>query len=177
MRNMVNNKGFTLIELLVVLAILGAIIGIVGLAVIPLLGEGDLSSAKADVENYSSAVELYAVENGGALPEENGNGEIIDALAEHTDFNPELVNGNGMPEAPWDDDDDGHPVKLQYEVENNDFILYFKLEDFDGSIDEDDVIGDGWNEDDYSELIVAGGSVVPGVAIIYVSTPSDLLND
>lgn len=164
---MLNNKGLTLIELLVVIAILGALLGIVGLAVIPLMGEADLEVAQSDIVSYSSAVELWSVDQGGVLPDADTaeDGSVDEALGEFSDWNPDLAEGD-MPVSEWGAD-------LEYAEDGSDFVIWYSLDGFDGDIDDEDVV-DG-NGDDAANVI--GGSVAPGAVITTEADPETAFLD
>ncbi len=70
-------RGFTLIELLVVLAILGMMAGIVGPQVIQYLGESKTKTAKLQIEEFGSALDLFLLDV-GRYP---SNDEGLEALA------------------------------------------------------------------------------------------------
>ena len=55
-------RGFTLIELLVVLAIIGLLAGLVGPQVIKHLGESKTKTAKLQIEELSSALDMYRLD-------------------------------------------------------------------------------------------------------------------
>ncbi len=57
--------GFTLIELLIVLGILALLAGIVTPQVLRYLGKARTEAAKVQISAISSALELYALDNGG----------------------------------------------------------------------------------------------------------------
>ena len=57
-------RGFSLIELLVVLVILGLLAGLVGPRVMKYLGGAKSDSAKLQIENLGSALDLYRLEVG-----------------------------------------------------------------------------------------------------------------
>ena len=58
------DAGFTLFELLVVLAILGLLAGIVGPQVMRYLGTSRTQTAKVQIKNIASALELYRLDVG-----------------------------------------------------------------------------------------------------------------
>ena len=57
-------QGFTLLELLVVLAILGALAGLVGPQVMKHLGGAKSKTAKVQVENLATAIDMYRLDTG-----------------------------------------------------------------------------------------------------------------
>ncbi len=59
-----SKKGFTLIELLVVILILGLLAGIVGPRLFGHTDEAKQTKARVQIENLSSAVKMYKLDNG-----------------------------------------------------------------------------------------------------------------
>ena len=57
------NQGFTLIELLVVILILGLLAGIVGPRLFGHTEEAKLTKARVQIENLSSALKMYKIDN------------------------------------------------------------------------------------------------------------------
>ena len=55
--------GYTLIEMLVVLTIISLIVGLVGPRVLGYLGESRVKTAKLQIENLSSALDLFYIEH------------------------------------------------------------------------------------------------------------------
>lgn len=56
--------GFSLVELLVVLAIIGLIAALAGPRVLRYLGSSQVSTTQTQMQNVSSALELYFIDNG-----------------------------------------------------------------------------------------------------------------
>jgi general secretion pathway protein G len=69
-------KGFTLIELLVVILILGLLAGIVGPRLFGHTDEAKQTKARVQIENLSSAIKMYKLDNGVFPTTEQG----LDAL-------------------------------------------------------------------------------------------------
>jgi general secretion pathway protein G len=57
-------NGFTLVEMLVVITIIGLIMALVGPRVLGYLNESKLKAAKIQIETFSSALDLYYLDNG-----------------------------------------------------------------------------------------------------------------
>lgn len=64
LNNGLSKKGFTLIELLVVILILGLLAGIVGPRLFGHTDEAKQTKARVQIENLSSAVKMYKLDNG-----------------------------------------------------------------------------------------------------------------
>lgn len=69
--------GFTLVELLVVLAILTMLATFAGPQVLRYLGKSRTDAARIQIGAIVSALELYAIENGGYPPQEAGLGALL----------------------------------------------------------------------------------------------------
>jgi general secretion pathway protein G len=67
-----HEEGFTLVELLVVLGILALLAAFAGPQVLRYLGKARTESARVQISAIVSALELYALENGGYPPQETG---------------------------------------------------------------------------------------------------------
>ena len=69
--------GFTLIELLVVLGILALLAGFAAPQVLRYLGKARTETAKIQINAISSAIELYALDNGGYPQQQFGLSALI----------------------------------------------------------------------------------------------------
>ena len=67
-----DERGFTLLELLVVLGILALLATFAAPQVLRYLGRAKSETAKLQINAISSAVELYALDNGGFPPQQVG---------------------------------------------------------------------------------------------------------
>ena len=67
-----DQRGFTLLELLVVLGILALLATFAAPQVLRYLGRAKSETAKLQINAISSAVELYALDNGGYPPQQVG---------------------------------------------------------------------------------------------------------
>jgi len=109
-------RGFTLIEIMVVVAI----IAILGATVVPLImdrpNEARVVRAKQDIANYSSALELYRLDNFSYPSTEQG----LEALVEKPSGDPEPGNWKSyvkkLSQDPWGRD-------YLYVSEGNDFEI------------------------------------------------------
>ena len=72
-------RGFTLLELLVVLAIMGLLAAIVGPQVIKYIGSSKSQTAKVQIKNVATALELYRVDVGGYPTAEQGLAALVTA--------------------------------------------------------------------------------------------------
>jgi general secretion pathway protein G len=64
--------GFTLLEILIVVVIIGILASIVGVTVIPRLGQAKSVQAKAQIAKFKTALQLYHMDNGMYPTQEQG---------------------------------------------------------------------------------------------------------
>ena len=73
-------QGFTLIELLVVILILGLLAGIVGPRLFGHTDEAKQTKARVQIENLSSALKMYKIDNGQYPSTEQGLEALVAQL-------------------------------------------------------------------------------------------------
>lgn len=73
------DAGFTLLELLVVLGILSLIATLAAPQVMGYLGRARTETARSQISAISTALELYALDNGGYPPQQVGLGGLVQA--------------------------------------------------------------------------------------------------
>lgn len=73
------DAGFTLLELLVVLGILALLATFAGPQVLKYLGRAKTETARAQISAISTALELYALDNGGFPPQQAGLQALVQA--------------------------------------------------------------------------------------------------
>ena len=66
------DEGFTLIEIMAVVIIIGLLTGIVGTAIFSRVDQGKVTTAKAQISNLESVLELYRMDNGRFPTTEQG---------------------------------------------------------------------------------------------------------
>lgn len=93
--------GFTLIELLVVLVILGLLAGLVGPRVLAYLGGARADSARLQIENFKSALDLYAIDVGGYPTTAQGLKALLANPGGVRGWNGPYLRTNALPEDPW----------------------------------------------------------------------------
>ena len=76
-----NDQGFTLLELLVVLGIIALLATVAAPQVLQYLGKAKTETAKAQISAISTALELYALDNGGFPPQQTGLSALMTAPA------------------------------------------------------------------------------------------------
>lgn len=96
-----NEAGFTLLELLVVLGILALLATFAAPQVLRYLGQARSDTAKVQINALSSAVELYALDNGGYPPPQVGLQALIQQPAGAARWKgPYLKKAEGLVD-PW----------------------------------------------------------------------------
>ncbi|XOZ34183.1 type II secretion system major pseudopilin GspG [Halomonadaceae bacterium KBTZ08] len=97
------SRGFTLIEIMVVMVILGLLIALVAPNIIGRGDDAKVTTAKAQLRNISSALDLYRLDNGHYPSSEQGLDALVNkptGSPEPTNWNPEGYM-NAIPEDPW----------------------------------------------------------------------------
>lgn len=94
-------RGFTLIELLVVLAIIGLLAGLVGPQVIKHLGESKTKTAKLQIEELSSALDMYRLDVGRYPSSEEGLAALVEQPTSAKYWNGPYLRKKKMPTDPW----------------------------------------------------------------------------
>lgn len=97
----VNRRGFTLMELVVVLIILGLLVGIVGPQIYKRIFQGQVLTAKMQIQEFGNAILSYKMDT-GRFP---ASTEGLNALVENPDGSdlwagPYLSKGK-VPKDPW----------------------------------------------------------------------------
>lgn len=101
MRPRIRDAGFTLLELLVVLGIITLLATVAGPQVLRYLGKARTETAKAQITAISTALELYALDNGTFPAQQAGLSALMQAPAGATRWRgPYLKNAEGLID-PW----------------------------------------------------------------------------
>src|SRR5690348_7528380 len=96
-----NQAGFTLVEMLVVLAIIGLVISLVGPRVLNYLSDSKYKTARIQVESFSSAVELFYLDNGRYPLESEGLRALVVQPTSLPTWNGPYLKGTAVPSDPW----------------------------------------------------------------------------
>lgn len=95
------SRGFTLIELLVVLAIIGLLAGLVGPQVMKHLGESKSKTARLQIEELSSALDMYRIDVGRYPTSDEGLDALIEAPSSARTWNGPYLRKKKVPADPW----------------------------------------------------------------------------
>jgi len=94
-------RGFTLVEILVVITIIGLIMGLVGPRVLNYLTESKAKAAKIQIESFSSALDLYFLDNGRYPSSSEGLGALVQRPGSTMTWNGPYLKGAIVPNDPW----------------------------------------------------------------------------
>jgi general secretion pathway protein G len=96
------DQGFTLLEMLVVLAIMGLLAAIVAPQVLKYLGSSRTQTAKVQIQNIGSALELYRLDVGRYPTSEEGLSALVAAPSGAAGWNGPYLQKPSALKDPWD---------------------------------------------------------------------------
>jgi general secretion pathway protein G len=111
--------GFTLLELLVVLAIMGLLAAIVAPQVLKYLGSSRTQTAKVQIQNIGSALELYKLDVGRYPTQEEGLQALVTAPANTVSWNGPYLKNSAALQDPW-----GQPYRLRSPGQHGEVDVY-----------------------------------------------------
>ena len=114
-----HEAGFTLIELLVVLVILGLLAALAGPRVIGYLGGAKSDTARLQVENFKSALDLYRLDSGGYPTTQQGLTALVRNPGNAPGWKGPYIDSPSLPVDPW-----GNPYLYRAPGEHGAYDLY-----------------------------------------------------
>ncbi|SDU36085.1 type II secretion system major pseudopilin GspG [Halopseudomonas salegens] len=112
-------RGFTLIELLVVLVILGLLMSIVGPRVMKYVSSSRGDTARIQVEELASALDMYYLEVGRYPSQEQGLEALIEAPPGVESWAGPYLRKSTIPDDPW-----GNAYNYRFPGQHGPFDLY-----------------------------------------------------
>lgn len=111
--------GFTLIELLVVLAILGLMIAVVTPQVMKYLGRAKVDTARIEMKNMETALDLYMIDVGRYPTQQEGLEALVKNPGAVPGWNGPYLKTTQVPADPW-----GHDYQYRIPGQQGDYDLY-----------------------------------------------------
>jgi len=112
-------SGFTLLELLVVLVILGFLASLVGPQVLKQIGGSKTKAAILQIEEFSTALDLYHLDSGRYPGTSDGLKSLIEKPASTRIWNGPYLKKKVIRDDPW-----GNPYRYASPGEHSDFDLF-----------------------------------------------------
>lgn len=139
-------NGFTLIEIMAVVLIIGLLTTLVGIAIIPQIDKGRVTTARTQIKNLEAALETYRMDNARFPTSEQGLDALINPPPDVRNYQTGgYLRERRIPVDPW-----GNPYQYESPGQHNDhsFDLWsFGADGTPGGQDADADIGN-WVEGD-----------------------------
>jgi general secretion pathway protein G len=145
MRRNRRTEGFTLIEIMAVVLIIGLLTTLVGIAIIPQIDKGRVTTARTQIKNLEAALETYRMDNARFPTSEQGLEALINPPPDVRNYQTGgYLRERRIPVDPW-----GNPYQYESPGQHNDhsFDLWsFGADGSPGGEGSDADIGN-WSED------------------------------
>jgi general secretion pathway protein G len=116
MERIERQQGFTLIEIMAVVLIIGLLTTLVGIAIIPQIDKGRVTTAKTQIKNLEAALETYRMDNARFPTTEQGLHALIEAPPDVRNFQTGgYLREKRIPLDPW-----GNPYQYESPGTHND---------------------------------------------------------
>jgi general secretion pathway protein G len=146
MQRNLRHSGFTLIEIMAVVLIIGLLTTLVGIAIIPQIDKGRVTTARTQIKNLEAALETYRMDNARFPTSEQGLEALINPPQDVRNYQTGgYLRERRIPADPW-----GNPYQYESPGQHNDhsFDLWsFGADGTPGGEDADADIGN-WTEGD-----------------------------
>lgn len=119
LRQLRDDHGVTLIELLVVIAILGLLAAVVTPQVISYLDRAKVSTARSQITNIATALDLFKLDVGRYPTNEEGIGALTDAPTSLDRWNGPYLKKTGTLLDPW-----GNPFQYRFPGQHGEYDVY-----------------------------------------------------
>jgi general secretion pathway protein G len=93
--------GFTLVEMLVVITIIGLVMALVGPRVLNYLSESKVKTARIQIESFSSALDLFYLDNGRYPSTSEGLTALVQHPTNAASWNGPYIKTASVPLDPW----------------------------------------------------------------------------
>jgi general secretion pathway protein G len=108
--------GFTLIEIMAVVLIIGLLTTLVGIAIIPQIDKGRVTTARTQIKNLEAALETYRMDNARFPTTEQGLGALITPPPDVRNYQTGgYLRERRIPADPW-----GNPYQYESPGQHND---------------------------------------------------------
>ena len=108
--------GFTLIEIMAVVLIIGLLTTLVGIAIIPQIDKGRVTTARTQIKNLEAALETFRMDNARFPSSEQGLDALINPPPDVRNFQTGgYLRERRIPEDPW-----GNPYQYESPGQHND---------------------------------------------------------
>ena len=133
----IKNKGFTLLELLVVMVIIGLLVSYVGPRYFNQLSQSEVKVAKAQINGFRKALDVYRLDNGTYPDQQAGLNALLVAPQGSTKWHGPYLQ-KAIPSDPWD-----HPYLYRIPGEKTEYdLISYGADGKLGGVDENADIAD-----------------------------------